>query len=145
MKSLLVALCIAFSSIAVAHQHGAKHLTFANGAYHAHLEWQATPQVGVESILKIQWRRGSDHAPIPAPGNLVVEPYMCHGTKCHGTSETLVVEDPSGTVGAYLAKEIFFSMNGPWEIRLNLTYPDKSLETQSFNENVGQQHGGHQH
>ncbi len=154
MKSILFGFLIGLGPFALAHppgHPGGAHLTFSNGAVHAHVSWAQGPFVGRESVLKIEWSEGATHRPAAAPGAFEVEPYMTqHG---HGTSENQVVPalDQNGApiLGAYLVKEIFFSMPCEWDIRVHVTYPNGVRETQFFTENVDPKncggHGGHGH
>ncbi len=158
MKNLFYGVLLGIGLPALAHQHGhpgGGHLTFSNGAVHAHASWVQGPAVGRESVLKLEWRDGATHQPTAAPGAFEVEPYMTqHG---HGTSENRIVQavDEKGApiLGSYLVQEIFFSMPCAWDIRVHVTYPNGVRETQFFTENVdakncghdGHGHGRHRH
>ncbi|HRO67668.1 MAG TPA: hypothetical protein PL182_08905, partial [Pseudobdellovibrionaceae bacterium] len=78
MKSVLVAFGLLLGGFA--HAHGGHdhnnpsmtHLTFADGAIHAHATWETGPLLAEESVLRIEWKNGADHSPTEPGGFKVV-------------------------------------------------------------------------
>lgn len=146
MKFILAAFTAFCASLASA-DPAPTHLTFNNGTMHAHAQWVAEPQVGVEAFLNLDWKNGADHGPMVAPGAIEVSLWMpAHN---HGSRPTKVVELKDNNnlpiLGSYQVQKIFFSMPGTWEVRIKVTYPDGSSETQKFEKTLGRQGGGHRH
>ncbi len=149
MKGIILALGVIFSTSAFAHGGGhgpgMTHLTFANGAIHAHATWIVGPQVPQESLLKVEWKNGADHSPTVPPGPFEVVLWM--PSMGHGSAPTSVLEslDTSGQpiLGSYDVKNVFFLMGGDWDVNVTLTYQDGTKETKTIKVNLP--NGGHHH
>lgn len=146
MKVLILMISLLVSGLAAAHgghDHGhderpraeqprMSHLTFANGALHAHATWLAGPQVGAESILQIEWMNGADHSPIEPVGSFSVVLWM--PSMGHGSAPTVInrIINPQGQpqLGAFQVSRMYFVMGGDWDVEVTLTFPDGTSETQ---------------
>lgn len=121
------------------------HLTFANGALHAHATWESAPEVASESILKIEWKNGADHSPVEPPGTFNVVLWM--PSMGHGSAPTRIepLLDAQGTaiVGSYEVSNVYFVMGGDWDVNVTLTYKDGTRETQTIQINFPDDNGGH--
>lgn len=142
MKSVILSIIFMVLGItAYGHQGShsqSEHLTFAQGAYHAHVEWTVGPLVSDYSTLSLHWRSGVDHQIIAAPGNFSVELFM--PSMGHGSSPTTVEAQNDGS---YKVSGVFFSMPGDWLVKVVLNEADGVQETQAFTlliEGAGHQH-----
>jgi hypothetical protein len=146
MKTFLLA-TFAFlaTNFASAHDHPGAHLSFANGALHAHASWVQGPHSPEESVLRLEWKNGADHSATEPPGRLRVTLWMPEHN--HGSAPTQIqrVLGDSGQplVGVYLVSNVFFTMGGVWEVRVSLKYSDGKEETKNFA--VTLDGGGHDH
>lgn len=152
MKSLIIAFGMLLGGLAHAHgghDHGTPmtHLTFANGAIHAHATWQSGPEVSNESLLKIEWKNGADHSPTEPPGAFEVALWM--PDMGHGSAPTQIqrVLDAQGQplTGVYQISNIYFVMGGDWDVNVTLTYQDGSKETQVIKVSIPTDGGGGHH
>jgi hypothetical protein len=142
MKSLLPLVFLAgigFSAGAHEHASGGPdfHLTFAD--VHAHWYWEVPPSLSEEALARVEFRRASDHAPTALNADPQVEvsmPGMNHGavpTKIEKVTDAAGMEMP----GVYRVSHIFLYMEGPWQVNLSLTADDGSVQTQSFEVDMG--------
>lgn len=123
---ILLSLALLFSVNAFAHQHEQAPLVFAEGALEAHLSWIQGPRTPDVSEMKIEWKSGVDKAPIEPPGPVKVVLWMpMHG---HGSSPT-AIEKLGQEVGVYKVSNMYFTMGGSWEVRVNLKYSNGREET----------------
>ncbi|MGE4131100.1 MAG: hypothetical protein AB7F86_05645 [Bdellovibrionales bacterium] len=138
MKGVIFALGLIFSTGTLAHGGGhgpgVSHLTFANGAIHAHASWIVGPQGPQESLLRIEWKNGADHSATVPPGPFEVVLWM--PSMGHGSAPTSVLElvDAKGQpiLGSYDVKNIFFLMSGHWDVNVTLTFQDRTKETKTI-------------
>lgn len=152
MKKLIIAFGMLLGGFAHAHgghDHGTPmtHLTFANGAIHAHATWQSGPEVSNESLLKIEWKNGADHSPTEPPGAFAVSLWM--PDMGHGSAPTQIqrVLDAQGQplTGVYQISNIYFVMGGDWDVNVTLNYQDGSKETQVIKVSLPTDGGGGHH
>lgn len=133
----------------------AAHLSFDGGNLHAHVSWQKGPEVGAESILKIEFLAGADHSSteITAPPFVVIDmPSMAHGSAPTIVNPTV---DANGKTvkGVYTVSNLYFIMDGEWRIAITLTDEQGLTETQEFFIELGDgdssgdhdHHHGHHH
>lgn len=155
MKTL-IAFCSLLFLTGLAWAHGGSdhtdqpttsHLGFAGGALHAHVTWEAGPQVSSESRMKIEWRNGSDHSPVEPPGSFRVSLFM--PSMGHGSAPTQIqrVLDAQGAplTGVFEVSNVYFTMGGDWQVKLTLNFADGSKETQVIDLNLPSSGGGHSH
>lgn len=107
------------------------HLVFSKSQIHAHTAWAEKPRVGVENILKIEWRSAQDHS-LVEPANFEVSlwmPSMGHGSAPTQKNPTV---DGFGNIlpGLYEISNIYFTMGGDWQVILTVTNVDGSQESQ---------------
>lgn len=137
MKALFltVALFLALPLTAMAHDHHTRpdgHLVFSEGAVHAHLYWEQGPQVGKESILRIEFRKGADHTATEITENVEVVlwmPDMGHGSAPTSLQRVLGANGEAQP-GVYRVSNVYFVMGGKWDVRLILRHADDSEEQQ---------------
>ncbi len=134
MKALLLTL-LTFSFTQPAQAARVTHLMFQGGAVHLVCTWANGPNPSpAESLLDVEWKKGSDHSAIEAPGKFKVELYM--PMMGHGSSPTQidrVIDDKGNPVlGAYQVTGMYFTMPGDWEVRATLLTPDGKSETEKF-------------
>lgn len=147
MKLIAAFSMLLFSNLASAHDHsGMSHLVFANGALHAHATWVKGPQVADESVLRLEWKNGTNHTPTEPPGNFEVVLWMSMSGKGHGSAPTQIMRvlDPNGqiVVGTYDVTGMYFVMGGDWQVNVTLNFPNGTKETQTINLNIK---GDHHH
>ncbi len=152
MKFLAVfAVCLASVLPVWAHEgHEHKpdaHLVFAGGRLHAHLIWQAGPAVGVESVLRLEFRDGSTHAAVAGPEDFDVSLFM--PSMGHGSAPTAITrvlgDDGNPLTGVYRIANVYFLMGGDWEVRVVLKDEQGVEETRAFAVKIedGSGHGNH--
>lgn len=150
MRAVFASLFILSVSVAssahVGHRHpGGTHLTFADGAIHAHAVWEQGPRSRSESILRIEWKNGHDHSPTEPPGEFKVSLWMPdHG---HGSAPTRIHripgDDGEPLVGVYRVSNIYFTMGGKWDVNVTLKTANGVAETKSIKVEI--HGGGHDH
>lgn len=133
IKSILVAACVIFSCLSVKSGVAADgDLIFSDGAVHAVLTWEAGPQVGRESILRLDFLDGATHGAVALEGTLGVQLFM--PAMGHGSSPTTVspVLSASGAPldGAFRISRMYFTMRGAWEVRVIIQATNGARETQ---------------
>lgn len=151
MKNLIFAMTLLASNLGLAHgghhhhptppqqpqqpgspQPGLIHLSFFGGQTHAHITWAAGPQVGSESKLRLEWRRGSDHAFIEPAGSFDVSLWM--PSMGHGSAPTQIrrATDENGQIvtGVYEISNLYFLMPGDWQVLITLKMDDGREDTQ---------------
>jgi hypothetical protein len=137
----LLFLLTSFSCLA----HG--HLVFQSKDIHAHLDWVKGPLVGDESVLKIDFKNGEDHSVLDFKDKLDVKLWM--PAMGHGSATTIIApfKDANGAVvvGSYLISNIYFVMDGAWQILFTISDKDGMNETQTFDVDTGSSDEGHHH
>lgn len=140
-----------FSTVAWAHAGHSHseliHLSFVQGQVHAHITWVEGPEVALESVLRVEWKRASDHADVEPQGDFEVVlwmPSMDHGS-APTKIEPVLDEDGNALVGVYEVSRVYFTMGGDWQVNVIVNYEDGTSETQSFDVNLPGGHGGHGH
>lgn len=146
MKSLLLSFALLTISFFAQAHPGHGHLSFSTGPVHAHLSWVQDPTKSSEGKMKIEWRSAANHALVEPPADFAAELFM--PSMNHGSAPTNVqkMRDASGvaTTGTYLVTDMYFIMDGDWEVRVSLLKPDGSaIETQAWPVTIGS--GGHHH
>ncbi len=110
------------------------HLVFANGTIHARCTWTQGPQSPDESLLRVEWVRSSDHAPIEPPGSFKVALFM--PGMGHGSAPTqlqrVLDEQGRAILGSYQVSNMYFTMRGEWVVNVTLKFPDGSEETKAI-------------
>lgn len=143
MKSILVSF-LALVTFAAYAEPGHEHLSFANGAIHAHATWTQGPQSPAESVLRLEWKNGADHSPVE-PGRFRVSLWM--PDMGHGSAPTQIqrVLDERGEpiLGSYDVRNVYFTMGGKWDVRVSLKLANGTEETKAFS--VMLDGGGHGH
>lgn len=152
MRFITALLMAAFSLPAFAHHQGDhpdQHLIFAGHDVHAHVFWEVQPTDAEEVIARIEFRKPSDHSAVGITGQLSVTvsmPDMDHGQI---PTDIVQVLDESGNpqLGVFRVSNIYFFMNGRWEVSVSLTAADGTVETQKFDVMIGggDGNGGHHH
>ena len=119
----IAAVLVSLSSFAHG-DHGdqplAAHLVFKQGALHMHAGFQSPPVVGKESILILEAKNPENHQPVDLNDSVEVALWM--PSMGHGSSPVTVERLDTGT---YRASEVFFTMKGDWEIRIQLKEGDE--------------------
>ncbi|RYZ91714.1 MAG: hypothetical protein EOP06_06335 [Proteobacteria bacterium] len=156
MKSLISVLLMTsvfvfgFSAFAHDPSHADAHLVFAKAGLHAHVKWEAESprQDGQESLLILEFRDAKTHQPIEITSIPEVSLWM--KDMGHGSAPTAIqrVLDANGNVvtGQYRVSNVFFIMDGTWDVRVSIKSADGSKEMQSFEEDIKSgrsNHGGH--
>ena len=82
-----------------------------------HVEIRTSPQPPVKGPADVELRLADAEGGAPVDGLTIhVTPWMeAHG---HGSA---TVEAKAGGEGRYVAKDVLFSMAGPWELKLEVT------------------------
>jgi hypothetical protein len=111
----------------------ASTLTFADGALKAELSWLQGPRSPEASEMKIEWKSGVDGTRIEPPGPVKVSLFM--PAMGHGSSPTSIAK-LGQEAGVYRVSDIYFSMGGDWEVRVNLKYSNGREETKKIAVNV---------
>jgi hypothetical protein len=127
MKSI-IALALLFTPGAFA-----ETLVFADGALKCDVSWLQGPRSPEVSEMKIEWKSGADGTRLEPPGPVKVSLFM--PAMGHGSSPTAIAklgEEP----GVYRVSNLYFTMGGDWEVRVNLKYSNGREETQSLPVNV---------
>lgn len=123
---------VLFAPVSWAQNAQMSHLSFYNNSVHAHLIWEVGPQVRKESVLRIEWRGGTDHKPMNPPGAFDVELWM--PSMDHGSSpvkiEPIPVEVGKFPAGTYRVSKMYFVMGGEWEVRVTLKKEGANADTQ---------------
>lgn len=131
MKTVLSVLfftaCTAF-----AHDFPEPELDFPGARLVARTAWITPPSTKEEARLRLEWRDPQRGATEP-PGKFKVVLWMPE--MGHGSAPTRLqrVLDQSGKQipGAYDVTNMYFTMDGTWEVRVQLTTPT-GTETKSF-------------
>lgn len=114
-------------------------LVFADGTLLAHISWIKGPRTPAVSEMKIEWTNGTDLARLEPPGPFKVSLFMnMHGHQ-HGSSPVTITPLEAGL---FLASDMYFTMDGDWEVRVTLALPNGRYETKALPVNVptGAQH-----
>lgn len=148
MKTILFLASLMLTAPVLAHDHpGMSHLIFSGGAVHAHVSWIQGPRTTEESIMRIEWKDGSTHAPIEVPGSFKVSLFM--PDMGHGSSPTQLEraldENGNPLVGVYNVTSVYFTMGGDWEVRVALKPTSGATETQIIKVHLDENGGGHHH
>ncbi len=115
-------------------------LIFAEGALRAELSWTQGPRLNEASAMKIEWISGVDQTRTEPPGPVKVSLWMpAHG---HGSSPVTLAKLGSEP-GVYQASDMYFTMAGDWDVRVNLKYSNGREETKMLK--VTLKGGGHHH
>lgn len=145
MKNLFFALALVFSTgfslfslAAQAHEHQGPaadgHVAFTRNNVHAHLYWEKRPQVGIESILRIEMMDGNVHQPTNIDATVAVQLWM--PSMGHGSSPVQIerIANGKGTfdTAVFRVSKMNFIMEGEWEVRVTLAYPDGTTEMKSW-------------
>jgi hypothetical protein len=107
----------------------ANPLIFADGALKAELTWIEGPRTPAVSQMKIEWKNGLDQTRIEPPGPMKVSLWMNMNGHGHGSAPTSITklgQEP----GVYQVSNMYFTMGGAWEVRINLKYSNSREETQ---------------
>lgn len=151
IASILLLAAAPFSHANACEEHPQMtHLKFAKGKIHVHATWVQGPRSPGESILRLEWKNGTDHSAIEPPGSFKVVLWM--PDMGHGSAPTkiqqVVDEIQQPLVGVYAVTNVYFTMGGKWDVNVKLKYDDRTEETQTIKVELGGHgggHGGHQH
>lgn len=153
MKSILMALISATAIFAQAHQGHvppslAGHLVFKNKTVHIHVSFSEKPAVGKPAALKLETKTAGTHEALVLTDKIEVILWM--PSMGHGSAPTQVqrATDSLGQIlnGVYDVKNVFFIMDGDWEVRVVLTDSEGRQEMKSFMVKLADSsHGGGHH
>jgi hypothetical protein len=130
MKNIFILLCFVLFSISAS----AETIIFRNYAVKALTNWEAKPSLpSKEAIMRVQFEdeRG---LPVEIDSEFSVElfmPQMGHGSGPTALERVLDIHDDV-IPGLYRVKNMWFIMNGVWEVRMMMGSGSKA-ETQVFN------------
>ena len=111
-----------FLAISLSVPAQAADLVFPASGLAADVEWVAGPTVGDESVLKIAWTDARSGERVD-PASFRVSLWMPHHG--HGSSPTRIEQISSGV---YRVREMYFTMDGEWEVRIRIKKADSSEE-----------------
>lgn len=134
MKALigLAFLAFGFTAQALPARPSQYHLAFST--IHAHAKFTEGPFVGKNSSLRLEFKNSSDHKPQEPNATVFVELKMPEHN--HGSSETVVSEMRGD--GVYEVSNVYFIMDGKWDVNVYLTEPDGTVkEMQTFSLELG--------
>ncbi|MDR3608563.1 MAG: hypothetical protein P4M08_14465 [Oligoflexia bacterium] len=97
--------------------------------------WTQKPSVDSGATLQIQWMNAANHAAVDPAGSFDVSLFMPSMPSMYNAPTQLerVVDNQGNPVlGKYLVRNIYFMMVGRWDVRITLTGPDGSEETQQI-------------
>lgn len=148
LSILLPALSFAHGQNHQSHQSQSSnsyHLVFKKGAMHIHANFEVTPAVGADSVLRLVAMDAATHKPTAFTEDVEVVLWM--PSMGHGSSPTQVerVVDAAGAVvsSTLRVRNVYFIMGGDWEVRVTLKSADGTTETQKFALDI--KGGGHHH
>ena len=142
MKALFFSLPLFFLA---AFSAKAEDLSFADGALLARTQWVRGPGSPEESVLRVQFADAGGASVDPAGFRVQLwMPDMNHGSS-PTRIEALNGGDGARIVGAYLVRNMYFTMGGFWEVRLTVKFADGRQETRAFPVEIGSAHGGGHH
>lgn len=110
------------------------HLAWTRNNTHARLFWEKRPQVGIESVLRIEMMDGNIHQPTNIEADVAVQLWM--PSMGHGSSPVQLdrIANAKGNfdTAVYRVSKMNFIMEGEWEVRVTLTYADGTSEMKSW-------------
>lgn len=123
----------------------ATDLPFADGALVARTQWARGPGSPEESVLRVQFVDANGSAAEPAGFRVQLwMPDMNHGSS-PTRIEAVSGADGARIVGAYLVRNMYFTMGGFWEVRVTVKLADGRQETRALPVEIGSAHGGGHH
>ena len=109
-------------------------LHFAEGALKVELKWLLGPRTPAVSEMKMEWKNGTDQTRVEPPGPVKVTLWMpMHGHPGHNhghPSSPVTLTKLGAEAGVYQASDMYFTMQGDWEVRVKLKYSNGREETQ---------------
>ncbi len=136
---LALILCSSVAFAAPIESTTATSLTFDQGGnlgvLKADCAWVKQPSTSSEAELQIQWTTGPNNSPIDPAGSFDVTTNMpSMPTMNNSPTQLERVVDTQGNVvpGAYLVRNIWFTMGGQWDVVLTLVRPDGTQEAQEI-------------
>lgn len=119
-------------------QAQAMPIFFKNGSVQIDLQFVKPPQVGEESMMIVQAKEARTQQPVDLHEELSVElwmPSMGHGS-APTQVERILNQYGDRVVGAYRVRNMYFVMDGEWEVRVILVDERGQQEVQSIRLNL---------